>query len=138
MRNVILGGLAGAVIGGTVASAAMAQDAGAGRGLYDRFCAACHGDSGRGDGVMTGVLTLAPSDLTRLAARAQGAFPLMAVVRRIDGRDPILAHGGEMPLFGPWLDGEGADVALSGPGGQPVMVSRPIADLVAYLRQIQR
>ena len=42
-----------------------------------------------------------------------------------------------MPLFGAWFEGEGADVAMQGPGGQPVMLSRPIADLIAYLMEIQ-
>jgi mono/diheme cytochrome c family protein len=112
-----------------------AQEAERGAVLYADFCAVCHGVSARGDGPMAEALTLPPPDLTMLGAG--GAFPLLDVARQIDGRDRLLAHGGEMPLFGPWFEGDGADVAMEGPGGQPVMLSRPIADLIAYLMEIQ-
>ena len=138
MTKAMTGGVAGLASLLAAPWAVQAQDAAQGRDLYDRFCAACHGANGQGDGVMQEVLTLSPTDLTGLTAEAQGEFPLVYVIRRIDGRHPILAHGGEMPLFGSWFEGDGPDVALSGPGGQPVMVSRPIADLVAYLEQLQR
>ena len=114
---------------------AAAQDAEAGAQLYADFCAVCHGEDGRGNGVMTDVLTVRPANLTGL--QGAGAFPTLQVVRQIDGRDPMLAHGGEMPLFGQWFQGDGADVAMAGPGGQPILMSRPIADLVAYLMEIQ-
>jgi hypothetical protein len=84
---------------------------------------------------MAEVLTLPPTDLTAL--NAAGEFPVLRVARQIDGRNRLLAHGGEMPIFGAWFEGEGADVAMPGPGGQPVMLSRPIADLIAYLMEIQ-
>jgi mono/diheme cytochrome c family protein len=115
--------------------ATQAQDAAEGAGLYANFCSMCHGVDGRGQGVMTEVLTVAPPDLTALGRGEE--FPTLRVVRQIDGRDPLLAHGGEMPLFGLWFEGDGADVAVAGPGGQPILVSRAIADLVAYLREIQ-
>lgn len=127
--------VAGLVAVLALTGAAQAQDAVEGAGLYANFCAVCHGVDGRGQGVMTEVLTVAPADLTRLGAGED--FPTLRVVRQIDGRDPLLAHGGEMPLFGMWFQGDGADVALAGPGGQPMLVSRAIADLVAYLREIQ-
>lgn len=115
---------------------AAAQDAETGRQLYVDFCAACHGVGARGDGVMAEVLTIRPTDLTALAA--DGQFPTLRVAEQIDGRRPILAHGGDMPIFGLWFEGDGADVALPGPGGQPILMSRPIADLVTYLTEIQR
>lgn len=118
-----------------LAGPAHAQDAGAGRVLYGDFCAVCHGESLMGDGPMAEALTVAPPDLTRLAGT--GEFPILDVAARIDGRDPLAAHGGEMPLFGEWFEGAGADVALQGPGGQPVMLSRPIADLIAFLMENQ-
>jgi len=131
MRDVSL------VLAATLAfsGAAAAQDAAEGERLFGRYCAACHGDDARGSGVMTEVLNVVPPDLTVLG---QGeAFPLLQVVRQIDGREPMLAHGGEMPIFGMWFDGDGPDVALPGPGGQPLLVSGPIGDLVAYLISVQ-
>jgi mono/diheme cytochrome c family protein len=112
-----------------------AQEAETGATLYADFCAVCHGPGGQGDGPMAEVLTLPPTDLTAL--NAAGEFPVLRVARQIDGRNRLLAHGGEMPIFGAWFEGEGADVAMPGPGGQPVMLSRPIADLIAYLMEIQ-
>lgn len=114
---------------------AFAQDAASGAALYADYCAVCHGTDATGDGPMAEVLTVPPPDLTRLSAG--GAFPLLQVARQIDGRRPMRAHGGEMPLFGRWFEGDGADVAMTGEGGQPVMLSRPIADLIAYLMEIQ-
>jgi mono/diheme cytochrome c family protein len=114
---------------------AVAQDAATGRQLYVDFCAVCHGDAGRGDGTMAEVLTVQPTDLTTLAA--DGRFPVLRVAEQIDGRRALLAHGGDMPIFGRWFEGDGADVAMTGPGGQPILMSRPIADLIAYLQGIQ-
>lgn len=114
---------------------AAAQDVMEGAALYGDFCAVCHGVSAEGDGPMAEVLTVPPPDLTRLAEG--GAFPVVQVARQIDGRDPILAHGGAMPLFGPWFEGDGPDAVLQAADGQPVMMSRPIADLIAYLMDVQ-
>jgi mono/diheme cytochrome c family protein len=114
---------------------AAAQDADAGRELYLDFCAVCHGTSGIGDGVMAQVLTIAPTDLTRLTEN--GTFPTLRVAEQIDGRRPLAAHGGDMPIFGRWFEGDGPDVALPGPGGQPILMSRGVADLVTYLQEIQ-
>ncbi len=123
--------LAALALGGPAA----AQDAAGGAALYADFCAVCHGESLQGDGPMAEVLTVPPTDLTRLAR--DGAFPVLDVARQIDGRARIAAHGGEMPLFGRYFEGQGPDVALEGPGGQPILVSRPIADLIAYLMEEQ-
>ena len=118
-----------------LAAAAHAQDAENGRALYTDYCAVCHGENLQGDGPLAEALTIPPPDLTALAG--EGDFPLVAVASQIDGRDPLLAHGGEMPLFGAWFEGDGADVAMRTPGGQPVMMSRPIADLIAFLMENQ-
>ncbi len=115
---------------------AAAQDAGEGRLLYESFCAACHGEAGRGDGRMAPILSILPPDLTQIAARNDGVFPVFATARQIDGRDPLLAHGGEMPIFGRWFDSS-MRVTINEASGQPVMMEPPIADMVAYLMSIQ-
>jgi mono/diheme cytochrome c family protein len=119
----------------TLGAAASAQDVQEGAALYADFCAVCHGESLQGDGPMAEVLTVPPTDLTQLAQGAE--FPVLDVARQIDGRARIAAHGGEMPLFGRYFEGQGPDVALEGPGGQPILVSRPIADLIAFLMEEQ-
>jgi cytochrome c oxidase cbb3-type subunit 3 len=35
-----------------------------GRALYGRYCRACHGDEGEGDGVMTSLVDMRPMDHT--------------------------------------------------------------------------
>ncbi|MEL6210834.1 MAG: cytochrome c, partial [Pseudomonadota bacterium] len=86
-------------------------------------------------GRMSAVLTVLPPDLTGLAADNDGVFPVSRVVRQIDGRDPMLAHGGAMPLFGDFFEGD--DVAIPSESGQPILTSRPIADVAAWLESVQ-
>ncbi len=127
--------LAAALIAAGAATAANAQDVDIGGDLFTTYCAACHGIEGRGDGGMAAILEVLPSDLTGLAARNDGVFPTISVVRQIDGRDPLLAHGGPMPLFGHFFEGD--DTPMKAETGQPIMTSRTIADLVAWLKSIQ-
>lgn len=108
----------------------------AGQETYDRYCAACHGAEADGDGPMRPVLLVQPTDLTALSADNDGRFPLSRVVERIDGRDPIVSHGSPMPVYGDFFD-TGAAVALKTHSGQPVLTTRPVADLVAYLKSLQ-
>ena len=119
----------------SVAGAAAAQDAAAGGRTYATFCASCHGAAGQGDGPVAGLLTVPATDLTTLSARNGGVFPVAEVVFRIDGRAPLTAHGSPMPPFGGMFAGE--DAALKTAAGQPVLTSRAIADLVAFLQQLQ-
>lgn len=112
-----------------------AQDAPAGADLYIRYCAACHGMEARGDGEMAAILTVLPADLTQISARNDGVFPVAQVAAQIDGRDPMLAHGGVMPLFGDFFEGQ--DTAIPSEAGQPILTSRPVADLIAFLTAIQ-
>lgn len=113
----------------------MAQDVPAGAELYRFHCATCHGIEGTGNGPMAGVMLIKPNDLTKLQSKNDGVFPTEAVVRRIDGRDPLISHGSPMPVFGLFFEGD--DAALKMPDGQPMLTSRPIVDLVAYLQTLQ-
>ena len=125
------------VIATLAAVPAFAQDADIGRAHYHAHCATCHGLEGRGDGPMAGVLTIKPPNLKELQADNGGEFPLERVVKRIDGRDPLVAHGSPMPVYGDYFEGA-FDVPIKTPAGQPVLTSQPVVDLVAYLREIQR
>ena len=48
---------------------------------------------------MAEVLAVPPPDLTRIAERYDG-FPRVGIAWKIDGRDPLVSHGGDMLLFG--------------------------------------
>jgi mono/diheme cytochrome c family protein len=72
-----------------------------GQDLYQRFCAACHGAEGRGDGPVAATFKVEVPDLTLLARRAGGVYPRERVVRIIDGRHILGAHGSRtMPVWG--------------------------------------
>ena len=131
MRNVIAGVLS-VVLG---IGPGFAQDSVMGRDLFLSFCATCHGTDARGDGPMAAILDVLPADLTQLQDDNGGTFPVIRVAQRIDGRDPILAHGGPMPLFGELFEGD--DVPIRTETGQPMITSRTIADLLAWLETIQ-
>ncbi len=60
-----------------------------------------------------------------------GEFPLIRVIKRIDGRDPLVSHGSPMPVYGDFFEGQ--DVSLKTAAGQPILTSRP----VAYLGSLQ-
>jgi len=71
--------------------------------LYKSYCASCHGLDGKGIGPMTEWLKISAPDLTRLASREGGKFPLARVQRIIAGEENITkGHGSrEMPVWGP-------------------------------------
>ncbi len=107
-----------------------------GAALYRRHCVMCHGVGATGQGPMVTVMTVQPADLTTLIQRHGGEFPFARVASRIDGRDPLVAHGSDMPVYGDFF--EGSDVMLKTEAGQPLMTSQPIADLIAWLQTIQK
>ena len=58
-----------------------------GPALFADNCTQCHGDGGKGGGILAKALELAPPDLTTLTARTGGAFPSEHVLQ-------ILRNGG--------------------------------------------
>jgi hypothetical protein len=123
------------VIGICVAFPVFAEDAEQGRENFTHYCAACHGVSARGDGPMSAMLMIPPTDLTILAGEHHGTFPTNDVIAKIDGRDPLLAHGSEMPVYGQFFEGKG--VVIRDETGVPIMTSQSIIDLVIWLKSIQ-
>ena len=72
-----------------------------GKTEYYAKCAACHGLSGKGEGSFGEVLKVNMPDLTLIAKRNGGAFPVDRVKMAIDGRATPRAHGtSEMPIWG--------------------------------------
>jgi len=71
--------------------------------LYRAYCAVCHGKDGKGGGPMAKSLKVPPPDLTRLATRNGGSFPMARIQRIISGEEPRPAGHGtrEMPVWGP-------------------------------------
>ena len=71
-----------------------------GAGEYRKFCAQCHGLSGKGDGPMASELKTPPGDLTVLSKKNNGTFPYKQVFETISGKNVIKSHGTrEMPIY---------------------------------------
>jgi mono/diheme cytochrome c family protein len=71
-----------------------------GAGMYNAYCASCHGLGALGDGPAAKAMTKAPADLTKLSARNGGTFPETKIKRYIEGADEIAAHGSrDMPVW---------------------------------------
>jgi hypothetical protein len=105
-----------------------------GQDLYRRFCASCHGAEGRGDGPVAASLRVAVPDLTQTARRLAGADGRDRLVRIIDGRYIIGAHGTRlMPVWGEDL----ARLELGNPDAErssQVIIGR-LADYVSGLQR---
>jgi len=85
----------------TVAAHAQDYSGYSGAELYHRFCASCHGDKGRGDGVVAPSFGIMVPDITGLARRNGGKFPEEQVRRIIDGTKTLPPHGSrDMPVWG--------------------------------------
>jgi len=74
-----------------------------GEKLFKAYCAACHGINATGNGPFALALKVAPPDLTRIAERNGGMFPMGRIERIIAGEEVLPSgHGsGEMPVWGP-------------------------------------
>jgi mono/diheme cytochrome c family protein len=102
-----------------------------GRTTYRPYCTSCHGPEGKGDGKLAEALDPKPTDLTLLAQRNGGVFPAERVRQIIDGRTPLAGHRrGEMPAWGKVFE-------ITDSQSDAAAIDRKIADLLAYLREIQ-
>ena len=71
-----------------------------GKADYLKYCASCHGATGKGGGPEAKVLKTPPADLTRIAERNNGVLPIAKTYAMIDGRIEVLLHGRDMPVWG--------------------------------------
>ncbi len=82
------------------------------RGMFDSYCAVCHGKDGKGTGPAAKALAKVPADLTRVSARNNGTFPDTRVRRYIEGLDEVPAHGTrDMPMWGSLFNSLNRDTA---------------------------
>ncbi len=112
-----------------------------GKREYMNKCAVCHGQSGKGDGGVTELLKVAPSDLTTLSKKNGGVFPYNRVYEVIDGREVVKGHGTrDMPIWGKDYAGEGvaaAEYYVDVPYNMEMYTRNRILSLIDYLNRIQ-
>jgi mono/diheme cytochrome c family protein len=103
LRVFLLAGLCAGTGGGAWAQdrAYLGKREDIGKKEYGTHCAICHGIDGKGHGAYKGFLKVAPADLTTIAKKNNGVFPVDRIYKVIDGREAIETHGPrEMPIWG--------------------------------------
>ena len=107
-----------------------------GRSLYGEFCVSCHGAEGRGDGPAADGLDRKPADLTRIAARNGGVYPLAGVISTIDGYTRAREDNLTMPEFGVMLE-DGPLVMIDTGDGIRTPTPERLLALAEYIRTLQ-
>jgi mono/diheme cytochrome c family protein len=111
-----------------------------GENEYMNNCAACHGADAKGGGPVAAVLSIKPSDLTRISKKFNGKFPEDHVYKVIDGREMINPHGDtNMPVWGHRYFAMAQKTANAVPHelDTQALVFGRITSLVGYLESIQ-
>jgi len=101
-----------------------------GQEMFVNYCAACHGKAAKGDGPAASALKVAPAELTALAQKNSGKYPVMRVTSVLNGQANLAAHGNkEMPVWG--------KIFWQMSGGREAEVQQRIGNLNRYLESIQ-
>lgn len=126
--------LAAATLLWALPGVSFAQGQPAGKARFEQYCSGCHGTDGKGDGPLANLLTVKPVDLTQLAKNNAGKFPGTKVMRTIDGRDTIRAHGtSDMPIWGVNFKAAGTRSSPTGESATRGMAQ----EIVLYIQSIQ-
>jgi hypothetical protein len=115
---------------------------------YLSSCANCHGEDAKGKGPFAARLKTPPPDLTTLAKKNNGVFPVTAVYRSIDGRTLVQSHEiREMPVWGcrhspPSVEQKPMkpdpyESVIDLPCGPEDVIANRILSVLIYLRRIQ-
>lgn len=97
---------------------------------FQKYCVSCHGEDGTG--LVIDSLFTQPADLTKItASNKSGAFPLLYVANKIDGRKMANAHGSRaMPIWGEVFSKEELL--------EESQIRGKLAEIIAYLMSIQQ
>lgn len=111
------------------------EAASTGEGLYAQNCVSCHGVTGRGDGPNASELGTTPADLTKMAARRDGVWPMLEVMAIIDGYSRNTLPREDMPVFENFLDNEMVEFDTG--NGVEILVPSKLIEIVNYLETLQ-
>lgn len=108
-----------------------------GKREFEANCASCHGVNGKGNGPMADQLKKTPSDLTQLAKKNNGVFPIERLYRVIDGAE-VASHGSrEMPVWGREYKVAAAEYYFDMPYDPEAYARTRILSLLEYLNRLQ-
>lgn len=106
-----------------------------GESLYLENCVSCHGVYGHGDGPIAKVSRTPPADLTKIAARRDGVWPMLEVMSIIDGYSRNTLPREDMPVFESFLDNEMVEFDTG--NGEVVLAPSKLIEIVEYLETLQ-
>jgi mono/diheme cytochrome c family protein len=107
-----------------------------GKREYDNNCAVCHGRDGRGNGPYAELLRRSPPDLSTIARRNGGVFPVAKTYEVIEGAG--VGHGTrDMPIWGMDYNVKAAEYYMDVPYDQEGFVRGRILSLIEYLNRLQ-
>ena len=112
-----------------------------GENEFIKSCAACHGESAKGDGPVAAVLTKPPPDLRLISQRNSGNFPTNKIYHLIEGNAALGPHGSkQMPVWGDRYGVEAIVQMRNVPHdiSKEAIVHGRILSLVYYLDSIQK
>lgn len=108
-----------------------------GKREFEANCASCHGVSGKGNGPLQELLRRSPPDLTLLAQKNQGVFPMNRLYEVIDG-EGVAAHGSrDMPVWGLEYRIRDAEYYADTPYDAQALVRSRILALLEYINRLQ-
>jgi mono/diheme cytochrome c family protein len=124
----------GALIAGTVLAQPARIDLG--KREFETKCAVCHGRDGKGAGPYAEQLKRTLPDLTTLAKRNGGVFPVTRTYETIEGAGK--GHGTrDMPVWGLDYTIQATEALPELPYNQAIYVRTRIMSLLEYLTQLQ-
>ena len=108
-----------------------------GKREFESKCAVCHGTGGKGDGPYAAQLKATLPDLTTMARRNGGVFPVSRTYEAIEGAGK--GHGTrEMPVWGLDYTIQATEALPDLPYNQAQYVRTRIMALLEYLNQLQQ
>jgi mono/diheme cytochrome c family protein len=117
-------------------SALAQQKTDLGKREYDSNCAVCHGKTGKGDGPYADLLKKSAPDLTTMAKRNGGVFPVARAFEVIEGAG--VGHGTrDMPVWGQEYNVKAAEYYMDMPYNAEAYTRTRILALVEYLSRLQ-
>ncbi|OAN70649.1 hypothetical protein A8B78_04125 [Jannaschia sp. EhC01] len=127
--------LAAALAATPVTATAQDVDLETGAALFADNCAACHGAEAHGDGPAAVGLSTQPADLTRIADRRDGVWPIFEVMSIIDGYTQATTPRDDMPILSALT--EGPIIELTADNGLTTEVPANLLAVADYLESIQ-